>query len=563
MGQLLGLSRCVPCAAGRKVAPSSDFSPEGRVTSSMPSPLLRTKSPDRLLREAEAPERKLKRALGALDLTALGVGATIGAGIFALTGTAAAGQQVATAGALDTPLLGLVLGQAIAGRPAAGPAIMLSFVLVAVTCAFAALAYSELASMIPVAGSAYTYAYATLGEIFAWIIGWDLILEYAVGNIAVASSWSGYFVKLLWSLLHLKLPLWAVTDAKTAGELVARGAQDPSVLAPYSSAALPRLFGHAIALNVPAFLVVALLTWILVRGIRESAAFNTGAVILKTAIVIFFVAFGAFYVNPANWHPFAPNGAAGVMSGAAIVFFAFIGFDAVSTAAEEAKNPQRDMPIGILASLAICAVLYVAVSGVLTGMTSYTRFVDDSAAIATAVEVTHKPWVEAVVSAGALAGMTSVLLVFQLGQPRIFMSMARDGLLPGFFARIHPKHRTPHVTTILTGALVGIPALFTDIGWAADLTNIGTFFAFVLVCGGVIVLRRTAPDRPRPFRSPFVPVFPLLGIALCLGLMLSLPLLTWIRFFVWMGLGLLVYGLYGRHHSTMRECESGVLPECS
>ncbi len=563
MGQLLGLSRCVPCAAGRKVAPSSDFSPEGRVTSSMPSPLLRTKSPDRLLREAEAPERKLKRALGALDLTALGVGATIGAGIFALTGTAAAGQQVATAGALDTPLLGLVLGQVIAGRPAAGPAIMLSFVLVAVTCAFAALAYSELASMIPVAGSAYTYAYATLGEIFAWIIGWDLILEYAVGNIAVASSWSGYFVKLLWSLLHLKLPLWAVTDAKTAGELVARGAQDPSVLAPYSSAALPRLFGHAIALNVPAFLVVALLTWILVRGIRESAAFNTGAVILKTAIVIFFVAFGAFYVNPANWHPFAPNGAAGVMSGAAIVFFAFIGFDAVSTAAEEAKNPQRDMPIGILASLAICAVLYVAVSGVLTGMTSYTRFVDDSAAIATAVEVTHKPWVEAVVSAGALAGMTSVLLVFQLGQPRIFMSMARDGLLPGFFARIHPKHRTPHVTTILTGALVGIPALFTDIGWAADLTNIGTFFAFVLVCGGVIVLRRTAPDRPRPFRSPFVPVFPLLGIALCLGLMLSLPLLTWIRFFVWMGLGLLVYGLYGRHHSTMRECESGVLPECS
>jgi APA family basic amino acid/polyamine antiporter len=268
-------------------------------------------------------------------------------------------------------------------------------------------------------------------------------------------------------------------------------------------------------------------------------------------VVVFFIAFGAFYVNPVNWHPFAPNGVSGVLSGAAIVFFAFIGFDAVSTAAEESKNPQRDMPIGILASLAVCVVLYVAVSLVLTGMTSYTRFVDDAAAIATAVEVTHKPWVEAVVSAGALAGMTSVLLVFQLGQPRIFMSMARDGLLPSWFAKVHPVRRTPYVTTIVTGAAVGIPAAFTDIGWAADLTNIGTFFAFVLVCAGVLALRRTAPERKRYFRCPFVPTFPLLGVGLCGALMLALPLVTWIRFFVWLALGLGVYFLYGKEHSVL------------
>jgi len=512
------------------------------------SPLFRKKSPDLMVAEAEQPERKLKRALSALDLTALGVGATIGAGIFALTGTAAAGQQIAGASRLDTPLLSIFLGETVNGRPAAGPAIMISFVIVAVACAFAGLCYSELAAMIPVAGSAYTYAYATLGELLAWIIGWDLILEYAVGNVAVASSWSGYLVKLCHSLFGLKLPLWAVTDRTTADTLLARGG---AALEGYSSATLPVLFGHPVALNLPAFLVVGLLTAVLVYGIRESAAFNTSMVILKTSIVVFFVAFGAFYVNPENWHPFAPNGASGVMSGAAIVFFAFIGFDAVSTAAEESKNPQRDMPIGIMGSLAVCAVLYVAVSAVLTGMQKYTVFVDDSAAIATAVEVMHKPWVEAVISAGALAGMTSVLLVFQLGQPRIFMSMARDGLLPRVFSRVHPRYRTPYVTTIVTGALVGIPALFTDIGWAADLTNIGTFFAFVLVCGGVIALRKLEPDRPRPFRVPWVPLVPLCGIVMCGGLMLSLPLLTWIRFFVWMAIGMAIFLFYGRHHSRL------------
>jgi APA family basic amino acid/polyamine antiporter len=517
----------------------------------MGNPLFRTKSPERLVSEADAPERRLKRSLGVLDLTALGVGATIGAGIFALTGTAAAGQQTATSGILDTPVMGLVLGHAANGRPAAGPAIMISFLIVATACGFAGLCYAELAAMIPVAGSAYTYAYATLGELFAWVIGWDLILEYAVGNIAVASSWSGYFVKLAYSFLHLRLPLWLVTDPKTAALTISMGAKDPSVLAPFSTTELPVVLGHSLSFNIPAFLIVAALTWLLVRGVQESAALNTAAVIFKVGVVIFFVSFGAFYVNPTNWHPFAPNGVSGVLSGAAIVFFAFIGFDAVSTAAEESKNPQRDMPIAILGSLAICAVLYVAVAAVLTGMTSYTRFVDDSAAIATAVEVTGKPWVEAVVSAGALAGMTSVLLVFQLGQPRIFMSMARDGLLPGWFAKVHPKYRTPHVTTILTGAAVGIPAALADIGWAADLTNIGTFFAFVLVCGGVLMLRKVAPERARPFRCPAVPWFPLFGIGLCGALMCSLPLVTWIRFFVWLAIGLGVYFLYGRGHSAL------------
>jgi APA family basic amino acid/polyamine antiporter len=517
----------------------------------MGSALFRTKSPERLLADAEEPDRKLRRALGPLDLMALGVGATVGAGIFALTGTAAAGQQTAASTLFDTPVMGLVFGHAANGRPAAGPAIVVSFLIVATACGFAGLCYAELAAMIPVAGSAYTYAYATLGELFGWIIGWDLILEYAVGNVAVASSWSGYFVKLTYSLVHVKLPLWLVTDPKTAAVLLREAATDPQVLAPYASTELPTLFGHHVSLNLPAVLIVLALTWLLVRGIRESAAINTAAVIFKVGVVVFFVAFGAFYVHPVNWHPFAPNGVAGVLSGAAIVFFAFIGFDAVSTAAEESRNPQRDLPIGILGSLVLCTALYVGVAAVLTGMTHYSRFVDDSAAIATAVEVTGKPWVLALVSAGALAGMTSVLLVFQLGQPRIFMAMARDGLLPSWFAKVHPKYRTPHVTTLVTGFAVGVPAAFTDIGWAADLTNIGTFFAFVLVCGGVLALRKTAPDRPRPFRCPLVPAFPLLGIGLCGALMFSLPLVTWIRFFVWLAIGLVVYFFYGKEHSIL------------
>jgi APA family basic amino acid/polyamine antiporter len=518
----------------------------------MASQLFKTKSPDLLISESEAPERRMKRTLSAFDLTALGIGAIIGSGIFALTGTAAAGQSFETM--IETPVINFISaalsGSTVQlGRPGAGPAIVISFAIAALACAFAALCYAELASMIPVSGSAYTYSYATLGEIIAWIIGWDLILEYAVGNMAVAASWSGYFVKLLYSLFNVKLPLWLIADHRTAADVIKKGGE---ALQYYSSTALPTIAGHQIAINLPALLIVLLLTVLLVYGIKESARANTTAVIIKTTIVIFFIAFGAFYVNPTNWHPFVPHGFTGVMSGAAIVFFAFIGFDAISTTAEETRNPQRDLPIGMMASLIICTLLYVLVSGVLTGMKKYTAFVSDSAAIATAVEVSGKPWVQAVISAGALAGMTSVLLVFQLGQPRIFMAMARDGLLPKYFAKIHPRFRTPHITTIWTGIVVGAVAMVTDIGSLADLTNIGTLFAFILVCIGVIALRRAAPERKRPFRVPFVPVFPAIGALLCFVLMLSLPVLTWIRFFVWLAIGLGIYFLYSVRHSRLR-----------
>ena len=514
--------------------------------------LFKTKSPELLISESEAPERVMKRSLSALDLTCLGVGAIIGTGIFALTGTAAAGERADSTEAWTTPVINFiqswVMHSPLAfGRPAAGPAIVLSFLVAAVACGFAALCYAELAAMIPVSGSAYTYSYATLGELVAWIIGWDLILEYAVGNMAVAASWSGYFLKLCNSLFGLKFPLWAVTDTKTAQEVIGKGGE---ALADFSSTTLPTFAGHAFALNLPALIIVALVTVLLVYGIRESAHANTAIVIIKVAVVVFFIALGAFYVHPSNWKPFAPSGFTGVMSGAAIVFFAYIGFDAVSTAAEETRDPQRDLPIAMIWSLVVCTVLYMLMSGVLTGMKKYTIYLGDSAAIATAFE--GKPWVQAIVSAGALAGMTSVLLVFQLGQPRIFMAMARDGLLPAYFARIHPRFRTPHITTIWTGVIVGVVAMVVDIGSLADLTNIGTLFAFVLVCIGVCVLRRTSPERPRPFRVPLVPLLPILGVLLCGALMLSLPVLTWVRFFVWLAIGLVIYFWYGTRHSRLR-----------
>ncbi|PYV91785.1 MAG: amino acid permease [Acidobacteria bacterium] len=549
----------------------------------MKARLFKIKSPDTFINDAQVPERRMKRSLTSLDLTALGIGAIIGAGIFALTGTAAAGQSFQSP--IETPVINFISawlsGSPLQlGRAGAGPAIVLSFLVAAVACAFAALCYAEMASMIPVSGSAYTYSYATLGEFIAWVIGWDLILEYAVGNIAVAVSWSDFFTKLLYNLTHLKLPLWLVKDYGTAHVWVEKAqrlalfqqaqlqlspievadyTQAASNLGNYSSSYLPSLLGHELAFNLPAFLIVALLTVLLVIGIQESARFNTAAVLLKTTIVVFFIAFGAYYINPAaNWHPFMPNGFTGVMGGAAIVFFAFIGFDAVSTTAEETRNPQRDLPIAMISSLIICTLLYVGVSGVLTGMKKYTAFVDDAAAIATAVEVSGKPWVQALVSAGALAGMTSVILVFQLGQPRIFMAMARDGLLPQYFARLHPRFRTPYITTIWTGAFVGFMALVIDIGSAAELTNIGTLFAFILVSAGVIVLRRTAPLRPRPFKTPWVPLLPLCGILSCFALMLSLPVLTWIRFIVWLGIGLILYALYGYKHSDLAKDEERV-----
>ena len=515
----------------------------------MATNLFRKKSPDALIAEAAAPERQMKRTLGAFALTCIGIGAIIGAGIFSLTGTAAAGQTFASS--LQTPVINFIQAwlsgtDVVLGRSGAGPAIAISFIVAGVACAFAAFCYAELASMIPISGSAYTYSYATLGEIIAWIIGWDLILEYAVGNMAVAVSWSQYFVQFCGSLFHLKFPLWLVMDHSTAVQKISSNSAD---LANYSSSVLPVIGGHSIAFNLPAIVIVMAVTALLIYGIRESAGANTMIVIIKTAVVVFVIAFGAFMVNPPNWHPFVPNGFTGVMSGAAIVFFAFIGFDAVSTTAEETRNPQRDMPIGIIASLIICTLLYVLVSTVLTGIKHYSSFLNDAAPVATAFA--SKPWAQALVSAGALAGTTSVLLVFQLGQPRIFMAMARDGLLPQYFAKIHPRFRTPHVTTIWTGVVVATVAAVVDIGSLADLTNIGTLFAFILVCIGVNVLRKSAPQRPRPFRVPMVPVFPILGVILCFVLMLSLPVETWIRFFVWLGIGLVIYFFYSVRHSKL------------
>jgi basic amino acid/polyamine antiporter, APA family len=513
--------------------------------------LFKTKSPDHLLAEAAAPDRQLKRALGAFDLTCVGIGAVIGAGIFALAGTAAAGEQI-EASLWKTPVLNFIIShlthsELVYGRPGAGPAVMASFVVAAIACAFAALCYAELASMIPVSGSAYTYSYATLGEIIAWVIGWDLILEYAVGNMAVAVGWSGYFVQLCGSLFHLKFPLWLVSDYRTATGLLSTGGE---ALNNYSSTTLPVILGHPIALNLPAVLIVAAVTILLIYGIRESARTNTAIVVTKVAVVVFVIAFGAFMVRPTNWQPFLPNGVGGMMSGAAIVFFAFIGFDAVSTTAEETKNPQRDMPIGIIASLIICTLLYVLMAAVITGMRKYTTYFGDSAAVATAFA--GRPWAQALISAGALAGLTSVILVFQLGQPRIFMAMARDGLLPQYFARVHRRFRTPYITTIWTGVAVGGVAMLTDIGSLADLTNIGTLFAFILVCLGVIILRRKDGSRRRPFRVPMVPLLPLLGVFFCFVLMLSLPLETWGRFVGWLAIGLCIYFLYGLRHSKLR-----------
>ncbi|MFZ1220664.1 MAG: amino acid permease [Chthoniobacterales bacterium] len=503
------------------------------------------------MREAAAPERQMKRTLGAFDLTCIGIGAIIGSGIFAMTGTAAAGQTFSSR--LETPVLNFIQAwfsgaDVVLGRAGAGPAIAVSFVIAAVACGFAALCYAELASMIPVSGSAYTYSYATLGEIIAWTIGWDLILEYAVGNMSVAVGWSGYFVQLCSSLGGWKFPIWLVNDHATATNLIANSS---AALQNFSSTTLPVIGGHTIAFNLPALVIVVMVTVLLVYGIRESARANTAIVVLKVAVVVFVISFGGFMVNPVNWHPYVPNGFTGIMSGAAIVFFAFIGFDAVSTTAEETKRPQRDMPIGIIASLIICTVLYFLMSTVLTGMKKYTVYAGDSAAVATAFGGTR--WAQALVSAGALAGMTSVLLVFQLGQPRIFMAMARDGLLPAYFSRIHPRFRTPHITTIWTGIVVGSVAMVSDIGSLADLTNIGTLFAFILVCLGVIILRRTDPARPRPFRVPAVPLFPIVGVIFCVALMLSLPVLTWIRFFVWLAIGLVIYFLYGVRHSHLRQ----------
>ena len=488
--------------------------------------LFRTKGLDRLVADAEDPEHRLKKALGPIDVTALGIGAIIGAGIFATIGTAAAGD---------------------ATRPGAGPALILSFIVTGIACGFAALCYAEFAAMIPVSGSAYTYAYATLGELVAWIIGWDLIIEYAVGNVAVAISWGNYF-KTLVAGFGIVIPDWLSTDYRTAARI-------PGL---FESA--PHIFGVPIVFNVLAFGIVAIITIVLVIGIRESAMANTTMVLLKLCVLGFFVLVGWGYVRTENFHPFMPNGWAGVQTGAAIVFFAYIGFDAVSTVAEETRNPRRDLPIGIIGSLIICTIIYIVVAAVFTGIIPYDVLrqklaTEQAEPLTMALQYANiGTWANlfvGIVAFGSVVAHTAVLLVFQLGQPRIFFSMARDGLLPPSFAKVHPRFRTPYVTTILTGVAVALCAMFTSIDEMVDLTNIGTLFAFILVCIGILILRKRDPNRPRTFKTPLVPFVPILGVTSCLYLMLGLPWITWIRFGLWLVVGMVVYFSYGFRRSRL------------
>ena len=485
----------------------------------------------------------LKRSLGKWHLTALGVGATIGAGIFATTGTAIVGDPA---------------------RPGAGPAIVFSFLLTAVACGFAALCYAEFAAMVPIAGSAYTYAYTSIGEFVAWIIGWDLIVEYAVGNIGVAIGWSGHFKELM-THFGVNIPAWLATDYRSAHDaFVALGAGTSDATTQYLASAwtnAPHVGSLPVIFNLPAFAVVAVITVILIIGIKESANSNNAMVLLKIGIIVFFLCIGVFLIRPENYtNPatggFAPNGFKGVSAAAAIIFFSYIGFDAVSTAAEEAKDPARDMPFGIIMSLIVCTVLYILLSVVMTGIAPWQQLGTPEPMI-TALQYAQGPagllsFSRFIIALGAVAAMGSVLLVFQLGQPRIFFSMSRDGLLPKAFARVHPKYRTPYVGTIITGLFVATFAAFANIAEVVDLTNIGTLFAFVLVSAGVIFLRRTEPDRPRPFRVPGVPFTPIISILACFYLMYQLPAITWIRFGIWLAVGLVFYFLYGFKHSVLR-----------
>ena len=480
-----------------------------------------------LLAEGEQ-QGGLRRALGAGDLVMLAIGAVIGAGIFSSIGTAAAGE---------------VLPSGVIVRYGAGPALVLSFVLLGVVCGLAALCYAELASMIPQAGSAYAYSYATLGELIAWIIGWDLILEYAVGNIAVAIAWSGYFNSLL-SGFGVNLP-----DFLTHGYRTALLSSHPEIHGLLQTA--PRIAGIPILVNVPAFLIVMAITALLYIGVKESVRANNIMVVVKLLVLGLFVAVGAMHIDPANYKPFAPNGWRGIHQGAAIVFFAYIGFDAISTAAEETKNPQRNMPLGILVGLAICTLIYVVVGIVATGLVPYQelRAADP---LARALEVAGLPTASWIVAFGAVVSLSAVLLVFQYGQPRIFFAMARDGLLPKWAAKIHPKYRTPHITTLVTGLLVALGSLVMDENEIYDLTNIGTLSAFAIVCIGVLVLRYKDPERPRPFRVPFVWLVAPAGAAACLYVMWGLPLHAWERFGIWLAVGLALYFAYGYKHSTLR-----------
>jgi APA family basic amino acid/polyamine antiporter len=488
-----------------------------------------------LISEGDNPNA-LKRALGAGDLIMLAIGAVIGAGIFGSIGSAAAGQIGPN-------------GEII--RVGAGPALVLSFLLLGACCGLAGLCYAELAAMIPQAGSAYAYSYATLGELVAWIIGWDLILEYAVGNVAVAISWGDYFKSLVGDWIHI--PDWLTTGYRTA--LLS---SDPKVHGLLTSA--PHIGNIPILINVPAFSIVMLITWLLLLGVRESARANNIMVAVKLMVLALFIVIGLGHITPANYHPFAPNGFRGIHQGAAIVFFAYIGFDAISTAAEETKNPQRNLPIGILGGLAICTVIYIVIGAVLTGMVPSKDLGAAADPLAYALKATGMTSIAKIVSLGAIFSMAAVLLVFQYGQPRIFFAMARDGLLPRWAAKLSGKSHVPYMTTIVTGVFVALWALIGDAGETYDLTNIGTLFAFALVSIGVIVLRYTDPDRPRPFRVPFVHFVGLVGAALCVFVMRGLPSLAWVRFGWWLVIGLALYFAYGYTHSTLRRGTGPIVP---
>jgi APA family basic amino acid/polyamine antiporter len=529
------------------------------------SKLFARKSMDVLLAESKAEgEGTLERCLGPFQLTALGVGAVIGAGIFVLSGL---------------------------GAHYAGPGLMLSFVLSGLGCAFAGLCYAEFAAMIPLAGSAYTYAYATLGELIAWIIGWDLTLEYAMGASTVSSGWSNHFIELM-NIAHIKFPLWLAYDHWTGlgvavdsvgrevmtssypkliagtqeyiaqlGMLKAAPTAEMMVRA-HQVLGAPVLFGHEIGINLPAFLIALVVTTVLAIGIKESAKFNTTIVVIKVAVVLFVLGLGAKYINHGNWghdwHSFAPYGFGGIGAGAAYIFFAYIGFDAVSTTAQEAKNPQRDLPIGIIASLTICTLLYIGVAAVLTGMVPWQQ-VNIEAPIARAFADRNLGWASDIITLGALAGLTSVMLVMLLGQTRVLYAMATDGLLPKkFFAEVHPRFRTPFKNTFLVGTLAGIVGALTPIDDIGKMVNIGTLLAFVIVCIAIMVLRKTDPSKARPFRTPWVPLVPMLGILFNGYMMVKLGWLNWARLIVWLVIGLVIYFTYSVKHSRVQLGEARV-----